>query len=69
MPDYAMCKGTGCEKKNECARYRWKPSEYRQSYFAEPPIEEGECDEFIPMEGWGHYGFRSINEIESSGSD
>jgi hypothetical protein len=46
MPDIAMCKGTDCPLKNECYRFLATPSEYRQSYFVIPPIENGECQEF-----------------------
>jgi hypothetical protein len=46
MPDIAMCKGTDCPLKNECYRFLATPSEYRQSYFVTPPIEDGKCIEF-----------------------
>lgn len=47
MPDISMCKGTDCPHKENCYRFTAKPSEY-QSYFAEPPIEDGKCDYY-----WG----------------
>ncbi len=46
MPDIAMCKGTDCPLKNECYRFLATPSEYRQSYFVTPPIEDEKCIEF-----------------------
>jgi hypothetical protein len=46
MPDIAMCKGTDCPMKNECYRFLATPSEFRQSYFVIPPIENGVCQEF-----------------------
>ena len=39
MPDITMCKGEGCPIKIGCYRYRADPSEFRQSYFVEPPIK------------------------------
>lgn len=46
MSDITMCNGADCPKKNECYRFLATPSEYRQSYFITPPIENGKCDEF-----------------------
>ena len=40
MPDITMCQGGKCTIKEECYRYKAKPSEYRQSYFAEPPFKK-----------------------------
>ena len=54
MPDITMCKGTNCPKKNECYRFLATPSEYRQSYFIDPPYEKDKCDEFwnvVPIKG------------------
>lgn len=42
MTDIAKCKGDGCTLKELCYRYIAKPSEFRQSYFANPPFEEKE---------------------------
>lgn len=53
MPDITMCKGTNCPKKNECYRFLATPSEYRQSYFIDPPYEKDKCGEFwnvVPKE-------------------
>jgi hypothetical protein len=46
MPDITMCEGKGCELRSTCYRYTAEPSKYRQSYFIEPPIKDGECDEY-----------------------
>jgi hypothetical protein len=45
-----MCKGTGCPKAKECYRHTAKPTPGRQSYLAEPPIKDGECDYFWPTD-------------------
>ena len=45
MPDIAKCKGTDCSLKEKCYRFTSKPS-YRQSYFYDAPIKNGECDYF-----------------------
>lgn len=48
MPDIAMCPSTECTLKESCYRNRasgTEPSEYRQSYFVNPPgKEDGTCD-------------------------
>jgi hypothetical protein len=47
MPDITMCKGVGCEIKNECHRHTTTPSRW-QSYFLESPIlNKMRCDYFI----------------------
>lgn len=48
MPDITMCEGTNCPHKEKCYRFTAKPSEFRQSYFVEPPIKDGKCDHY-----WG----------------
>lgn len=63
MPDITMCKGGSCPYKDECHRYRARPTEYRQSYFAKPPMNPpvtygwgpphdkyAHCDHFVPIE-------------------
>lgn len=45
MPDISLCKGTGCPLKEDCYRFKAKPDEYYQSYFAEPPFNHVESDE------------------------
>ena len=50
MADIAMCKGDGCEQKKFCYRFTAIPSKYRQSWFANPPIDSnGDCDEYWEM--------------------
>ena len=56
MPDITKCSGTGCPYKEFCYRYTAKASEY-QSYFMNPPIEKGVCDNF-----WGNV--EAIKDIE-----
>jgi hypothetical protein len=51
MPDISMCSGAECPIKDTCYRFKATPSEWRQSYFTNPPIkEDGTCDYF--MEIW-----------------
>jgi len=47
MPDCTLCEGGECPLKEQCYLYRAKPSEYRQSYFAEVPYKDGTCEYFI----------------------
>lgn len=44
MPDIAMCNDYSCPDFNRCYRAQAKPSEYRQSYFAESPRKMDGCD-------------------------
>lgn len=46
MPDITMCKGGKCPLKEDCYRYKAKPSPYRQTYFAKPPYKEDKCEYF-----------------------
>lgn len=48
MPDIAMCKGTGCQLKENCYRAMATPS-YYQSYFTTPPNIGGECEYYWPL--------------------
>jgi hypothetical protein len=44
MPDITKCKGDNCDKKESCYRFTSKPSEFRQSYFTTPPMDDdGSC--------------------------
>lgn len=47
-----MCKGTDCPSANDCYRFRAIPNEYRQSYFMNPPLEDGKCDYFWSIDGY-----------------
>ena len=46
MADITMCSGEKCPLKENCYRYTAKPNEFRQAYFMEPPVSEGECEHF-----------------------
>lgn len=46
MTDIAMCSGIGCNISYMCYRHNAKPDNVLQSYFVEPPIKDGECNEF-----------------------
>lgn len=37
MPDITMCKGNGCKIKEDCYRFKARPS-YWQSYFTKSPV-------------------------------
>lgn len=51
MPDITMCQGLGCDKADLCYRHTAVPNEFRQSYFARPPLDEyAECEYFWPNE-------------------
>lgn len=54
-PDITMCMGTNCPYKETCYRYTAKPSEFWQSWFMEPPIENGKCDYY-----WGENQLKDI---------
>ena len=49
MPDICMCTGGRLAKCEDCYRRTAKPNEWRQSYFAEPPVKDGECGYYWPM--------------------
>jgi hypothetical protein len=59
MPDITMCDGTNCPHKEKCYRYTANPSEFRQSYFAEPPIKDGKCDHY-----WGEQSEAIWNQLK-----
>jgi hypothetical protein len=54
-----MCVGTGCPYKEKCYRYTAKPSEFRQSWFMEVPIKDGECEMF-----WGENAEAVWNQLK-----
>ena len=58
-PDITMCRGTNCPAKESCYRYTAKPSEFRQSYFMEPPIKDGKCDYY-----WGDTQHEIWNQLK-----
>ena len=46
MADITMCEGINCEQRETCYRYIAKESPYRQSYFIDSPMKDGECEMF-----------------------
>ena len=42
--DGTKCGGEGCPLKETCYRFTAKPTEFRQSYFTEPPVKKGKCE-------------------------
>jgi hypothetical protein len=49
MGDFTYCKGTGCELKETCFRFKWKLKSDREWCFIIPPIENGQCDYYIDV--------------------
>lgn len=58
MPDIAKCWGGDCPVKENCFRYTAKPSD-RQSYFVNPPYENGKCVYY-----WGDAHENLMKELE-----
>ena len=48
MPDFAMCTGKDCPKKECCLRYKATPCD-NQSWFSAQPIDGDKCDYFWPI--------------------
>jgi hypothetical protein len=45
MADITMCSGKDCKVKEKCYRHTAQKSEYFQSYFLNPPVDEkGNCE-------------------------
>ena len=45
MPDISLCKGINCNIKDNCYRFKAKPSEFRQTWFCKSPnINPLNCD-------------------------
>ena len=65
MPDISMCTGGKCPQKNQCYRHTAFPSEYRQSYFCDPPYKMDGCPYFWKMEEHD-YADRTGHRIEPS---
>jgi hypothetical protein len=49
MADITKCEGKDCSLKESCYRYTAPPSEYRQTYFTEPPIKDGKCEYYLKV--------------------
>lgn len=50
MPDISMCQGINCNIKDNCYRFKAKPSEFRQSWFCKSPnIDNLNCDYYWEM--------------------
>jgi hypothetical protein len=59
MADITMCSGKDCPLKVGCYRFNAKKSEFRQSFFVDPPIKMGKCDMF-----WGERSQSIINQLK-----
>jgi len=60
MSDITMCKGTNCPYKEKCRRYTATPNEYRQSYFAEAPIQKDNTCQFY----WGENADSILGQLK-----
>lgn len=45
-----MCTGEDCPLRDSCRRFLAEPNPFRQSYFAVPPVKDGECEDHWPVE-------------------
>jgi len=53
MTDISKCTGINCKLKDLCYRFTAKQNEFRQSYFAETPIDKnGNCQMFWQNKGY-----------------
>ena len=52
MPEITMCWGGDCPIKEDCYRFKAKPSPWQQSYFITPPWTGETCDHFWLDERW-----------------
>lgn len=59
MADITMCLGDGCDKKEECWRYKAPANPYAQSYFYQSPIKNGKCISFWPLDA--KYGSSKVD--------
>lgn len=46
MADITKCEGINCDKRLTCYRFIANENPYRQPYFAEMPLKDGECEMF-----------------------
>jgi hypothetical protein len=51
MADITMCKDNECKNKNTCYRYNAPSNQYYQSYFADSPRKENDCEYYWDYEG------------------
>jgi len=66
MPDITMCKGTDCPAKDTCYRAQATPSE-RQSYFADSPRYNNNCDHYVGVNEGTQVGLQFIGVEYNSG--
>jgi hypothetical protein len=58
MPDITKCKSNNCEKRTSCYRYIVDPSDFRQSYFVNPPMtEDGKCQHYWEIKKKNNDGY------------
>lgn len=49
MGDFTYCKGTGCELKETCFRFKSKFKSDREWFYIIPPFEDGKCEYYIDV--------------------
>lgn len=60
MPeDFCMCPGDKCPIKEQCYRFKAKPS-HMQTWFSEAPFKNRKCEYFVKLQ----FGNKSINEYQ-----
>jgi hypothetical protein len=53
MADITMCSGEGCNRSLSCYRHTAPVSEYWQSMFIKPPLnDDGSCDNYWDNSEW-----------------
>lgn len=59
MPDISMCSGEGCPRAPTCYRAQATPDEYRQTYFASPPMKPDQSCEY-------HWPIAALNKPDET---
>lgn len=57
--DITKCKGKDCPLKESCYRFTAKEDKVNQSYFAEPPIKDNQCEMY-----WGESTTDILNQLK-----
>lgn len=58
MSDITKCNGERCSIKDSCHRFTVKANEYYQSYFVDPPTNDGKCEMY-----WGEQSQSIMNQL------
>ena len=65
MPDITMCEGIRCSNKETYHRYTATPSQWRQSYFIDVPVDitTNKCDYYWKSETISILPMSNITEV------